>query len=76
VNALDRIIQIHKQVCAIGWHECAVPKADLAKLIAVAEAAQELVDLMEDVYAGNYTPDSFTTQPARLALAALTEDTE
>lgn len=33
------------------------------------EALEELKDLMEDVYQGNYHPDSFTTQPARNALA-------
>jgi len=31
-------------------------------------AAEELVDLMEDVRTGDYTPDSFTTQPMRMAI--------
>lgn len=33
------------------------------------EALEELADLMDDVRAGEYKPDSFTTQPAREALS-------
>jgi hypothetical protein len=33
------------------------------------EALEELVDLMEAVRTGEYKPDSFTTQPARAAIA-------
>lgn len=33
------------------------------------ECAEELADLVDDIVAGNYTPDSFTTQPTRRALA-------
>jgi hypothetical protein len=36
---------------------------------ALVEALEELVDLMEDTRQGEYIPDSFTTQPARIALA-------
>jgi hypothetical protein len=36
---------------------------------ALREALAELADLMDDVVAGNYFPDSFTTQPARAALS-------
>ena len=36
----------------------------------LVEALEELIDLMEDIRQGEYTPDSFTTQPARIALAA------
>ena len=36
----------------------------------VREALKELADLMDDVVAGAYKPDSFTTQPARIALAS------
>lgn len=36
----------------------------------LVEALEELVDLMDDIRQGEYTPDSFTTQPARVALAA------
>lgn len=32
------------------------------------EALKELADLMEDTVKGMYTPDSFTTQPARAAI--------
>lgn len=32
------------------------------------EALSELADLMDDVRTGDYRPDSFTTQPARIAL--------
>lgn len=44
--------------------------AQQAEAIRLKDAAlAELKDLMEDVYTGNYHPDSFTTQPARIALA-------
>jgi hypothetical protein len=33
------------------------------------EALEELDGIMEDIIAGEYTPDSFTLQPARAALA-------
>jgi len=39
------------------------------EVVRLREALDELADLMDDVVAGNYTPDSFTTQPARRALA-------
>ena len=46
---------------------------DNAALIAaepeLLEACKELADLMDDVLGGAYTPDSFTTQPARIAIA-------
>jgi hypothetical protein len=42
----------------------------------LVEALQELVDLMEEVRQGEYVPDSFTTQPARIALAALATTTQ
>lgn len=38
---------------------------------AVSEVLEELADLMDDVVSENYTPDSFTTQPARDLLRAL-----
>lgn len=43
------------------------PHPDVSALV---EALEELVDLMEDTHQGEYIPDSFTTQPARIALAA------
>ena len=33
------------------------------------DALRELADLVDDMRSGNYSPDSFTTQPARLAIA-------
>lgn len=35
----------------------------------LVEVLEELTDLMEDTRQGEYTPDSFTTQPARIVLA-------
>jgi hypothetical protein len=35
------------------------------------DALSELADLMDAVRAGDYTPDSFTTQPARAVLAEI-----
>lgn len=35
----------------------------------LVEALDELVDLMDAVIDGDYTPDSFTNQPARAAIA-------
>lgn len=43
------------------------PAPDVSALVA---ALEELVDLVEDIRQGEYIPDSFTTQPARIALAA------
>lgn len=44
----------------------------VAQLVATApellDCLKELVDLMEAVIEGEYRPDSFTTQPARLAI--------
>lgn len=33
------------------------------------EALKELVDLVDDIRAGDYVPDTFTTQPGRAATA-------
>lgn len=35
-------------------------------------ALEELADLVDDIVWGNYKPDSFTTQPARAAIAKAT----
>ncbi len=47
-----------------------------ARLISAApnllEALKELVDLIELIRSDDYTPDSFTTQPARAAIAKAT----
>ena len=37
------------------------------------EALEELVELMEGVIQGDYSPDNLTTQPAKLAIAKATE---
>lgn len=42
----------------------------IARLV---EALDELADLTDDLVNGVYTPDSFTSQPARAALAAAKE---
>jgi hypothetical protein len=39
----------------------------------VASCLDEAIDLMEDVELGGYTPDSFTTQPWRIARNRLEE---
>lgn len=39
----------------------------------VVEAAEELACLTDMIIDGNYTPDSFTTQPIRAALASWKE---
>lgn len=41
---------------------------------ALREAGIELVNLMEDVVSGDYEPDSFTTQPMRVAIDALSQE--
>lgn len=47
------------------------PAPEVAMLVdELVEALEELVDLMEDTRQGEYIPDSFTTQPARIALEA------
>lgn len=43
---------------------------------ALVEALEELIDLMEDIRQGEYVPDSFTTQPARIALATYRKGNE
>ena len=40
----------------------------LERIAELKSTLQELTDLMEDTITGEYTPDSFTTQPARAAL--------
>lgn len=45
--------------------ECIAKDKRIAEL---EELLSEAVDLMEDVRTGDYTPDSFTTQPWKKAL--------
>lgn len=53
--------------------EGAPPNLANARLIAASpcllEALEELVDLFDGLVSGEYQPDSFTTQPARAAIA-------
>jgi hypothetical protein len=42
---------------------------------AFRDVLEELADLMDAVYRGEYKPDSFTTQPARRALSPRKEKT-
>jgi len=55
----------------LGEQEIERLQAEVARL---REALEELADLMDDVVAGTYKPDSFTTQPARAALSDTTDD--
>jgi hypothetical protein len=48
--------------------ECSACMERGANIARLREALSELADLMDDVVGGNYKPDSFTTQPARLLL--------
>lgn len=41
-----------------------------ALIVQMAEALSELAELVELIRSKDYTPDSFTTQPAKTALAA------
>ena len=52
---------------AIDTLEARAPEVE-----ALADALSELADLMDDIVAGEYTPDTFTTQPAHAALVAFT----
>lgn len=47
----------------------ASPASGVEAVPGLRECAEELADLMEAVVAGDYKPDSFTTQPIRAALA-------
>ncbi|TPM58945.1 hypothetical protein FJ959_08700 [Mesorhizobium sp. B2-2-4] len=44
-------------------------KSDREVIDALVAALDELADLMDGTVSGDYVPDSFTTQPARAALA-------
>lgn len=69
-----------KKICSIepvdivGWNAVHREEADANEaLIAAApellEALSELADLVDAILSGEYEPDSFTTQPARAAIA-------
>lgn len=52
-------------------HDALVEQRD-----SLASALSELADLVDEIREGNYTPDSFTTQPARIALATVEQGGE
>ena len=54
-----------RDVVFVDPAEYAALKAEVERL---REALSELADLMDAVVTGEYTPDTFTTQPARRAL--------
>ena len=55
---------------ALASRELALANANLvAAAPGLLAALEELADLMDDVVNGEYSPDSFTTQPARIAIA-------
>ena len=65
----------HNRICEM-YFEQNVPKYERdanANLIAAApdmlEALEELIVLMQDIISGDYKPDSFTMQPAEIAVA-------
>lgn len=69
------------QVTMTGWKaELIKTEKELkrvkAKADELADALSELIDLMEGVREGDYRPDSFTCQPARIALKNYQEDNE
>ena len=70
----DRTLHLQVMACPDGY-VCGENEAN-ARLIAAApdllDALKELADLVDLIRAGDYTPDSFTTQPARAAIAKAT----
>lgn len=56
----------HEPDCQLSQ---ALSTAEQAYAERIREALSELVDLVGDMISGEYTPDSFTLQPARQALA-------
>jgi hypothetical protein len=63
---INRVVELARK-----RHALAQPTKPEHASVEVVEALSELADLMDAVRSGDYKPDSFTTQPARLALAAL-----
>lgn len=66
--------EVAQRWCAKGWPVTplytAPQPAEQPDVTQLVEALEELIDLMEDIRQGEYVPDSFTTQPARIALVA------
>lgn len=59
--------EAHENSHLIAASRNALP-ALLATLSEMVGVLEELADLMDDVRTGDYSPDNFTTQPARAAL--------
>ena len=72
VNAFDgqRNVRHHADRLAFALMTRTTPTPDPRdeRIRVLEEALRELADLMDDVRAGAYEPDSFTTQTARAAL--------
>jgi hypothetical protein len=71
------LVSIHQGHADEGPSTFSEAAAELRRLHSVnaelLEALQELVDLMEAIQENSYFPDSFTTQPARTAIAKAQE---
>ncbi len=68
----DRANSIGTQIVeALNTHADLKAKCDAMEdaLRELCDAGGEIVDLMEDVRNGDYTPDTFTVQPMTIALA-------
>lgn len=67
----DDVVTDDERFSIVGHHASVLE--DDARLIAAApellEALEEMVDLFDGLVSGEYQPDSFTTQPARAAIA-------
>lgn len=68
----------HRTICTVWVDDAPVPDFNAeqranARLLTAAPdllgALEEIVDLWDAMLAGEYRPDSFTTQPARAAIA-------
>jgi predicted nuclease with TOPRIM domain len=66
---IERIQSAYETSYRLGgeWRDRA-EKAE-AELARITDILAELADLMDATVRGDYKPDSFTTQPARLALS-------
>lgn len=76
----DQYLQLPEKLARLleeNRNELAALRAENARLREVAgelrDALSELTELMDDVRAAEYHPDSFTNQPARAALAKAKE---
>jgi ABC-type nitrate/sulfonate/bicarbonate transport system substrate-binding protein len=70
IERLDKRLDAQYEVgrLAEGVQRVRAEKAE-AELARITDILAELADLMDATVRGDYKPDSFTTQPARLALS-------